>query len=153
MRSIWAPRTISLAALTLLFLMSASASAGPIHDIDYAGWDVVLTDTKGVKTELTEFGFWTGPNLLVAKRGDAKVEIPFRKIRSLEISKYIPVKGYSPATVVTRRGKTYKVQIERFEGGRYMGGDSDFGSLRVQLMQIAKLELVRLSHTEDDIGG
>ena len=147
MRALWA-----FGSVALLCLLATSASAGPIHEIDYAGWDVVLTDSKNVKTELSEFGFWTGPNILIAKRGDAKVEIPFRKIKSIEISKYIPVKGYSPAVVKTKRGKTYKLQLERFEGRRYMGGTSDFGSLRIQLMQISRLELVRLSHTEDDIG-
>jgi hypothetical protein len=141
-----------LGIISLLCLLATSASAGAIHEIDYAGWDVVLVDTKDVKTELSEFGFWTGPNILVAKRGDAKVEIPFRKIRSLEVSKYIPVRGYSPATVTTKRGKTYKLQIERFEGRRFVGGKSDFGSLRLQLMQIKKLQFKRLSHTEDDIG-
>ena len=146
MRALW-----GIGAITMLCLLASSASA-EIHEIDYAGWDVVLTDTKNTKTELSDFGFWTGPNILIAKRGDAKVEIPFRKIKSIEISKYIPVKGYSPATVKTKKGKTYKLQIERFEGRRFMGGKSDFGSLRIQLMQISKLQLVRLSHTEADVG-
>lgn len=136
--------------VTLFCLFATSASAGTLYEIDYAGWDVVLTDSKGVKTELSDFAYWTGPNVLIAKRGDAKVEIPFRKIRSLKISKYIAVKGYSPATVTTKRGKTYRLQLERFEGRRFMGGKTDFGSLRIQLMQIANLKFVRLSHTESD---
>lgn len=136
--------------VALVCLLATSASAGTLYEIDYAGWDVVLTDSKGVKTELSDFAYWTGPNILIAKRGDAKVEIPFRKIRSLQISKYIAVKGYSPASVTTKRGKTYKLQLERFEGRRFMGGKSDFGSLRIQLMQIASLKFVRLSHTESD---
>lgn len=144
MRALW-----GMGALAVLCLLATVASAGPIYEIDYAGWDVTLTDTKGVKTEVSEFAFWTGPNILIAKRGDAKIEIPFRKIKTLEIAKYIPVKGYSPATVTTNKGKTYKLQIERFEGQRYMGGKTEFGSLRIRLMQIAKLELKRLSHTED----
>ena len=138
----------SLGLVAAVCLLATSASAGPIYEIDYAGYDVVLTDSKKIKTEVSEFGFWTGPNILIAKRGDAKVEIPFRKIKTLEISKYIPVKGYSPATVTTKRGKTYKLHIERFEGQRYMGGKTDFGSLRLRLMQISKLELKKLSHTE-----
>lgn len=144
MRALW-----GMGALAVLCLLATSASAGPIYEIDYAGWDVSLTDTKGVKTEVSEFAFWTGPNILIAKRGDSKIEIPFRKIKTLEIQKYIPVKGYSPATVTTKKGKTYKLQIERFEGQRYMGGKTEFGSLRIRLMQIAKLDLKRLSHTED----
>lgn len=146
MRIIWGFGTAAL-----ICLLVTSASAGTIHEIDYAGWDVVLTDSKQVKTELSDFTYWTGPGILIAKRGDAKVRIPFRKIRTLQISKYIAVKGYSPATVTTRRGKTYKLQLERFEGRRFVGGKTDFGSLRIQLMQISKLEFVRLSHTEPDV--
>jgi hypothetical protein len=142
-------RTFAILGLAaVLCLAAATASAGTIHEIDYAGYDATMTDTKGITTEVTDFAFWTGPNILVARRGDAKVEIPFRKIRSLSISKYIPAKGHSPATVVTTKGKSYKLQIERFEGRRYMGAKTDFGSLRIQLMQISKLSLKRLSHTD-----
>jgi hypothetical protein len=135
---------------SIVCLLATSASAGTIYEIDYAGWDVVLTDSKGVETELDSFKFWTGPNILVALRGDAKVRIPFRKISTLEIEKYIPVKGYSPASVTTRKGKTYKLQLERFEGQRYLAGETEFGSMRLRLMQISKLKLLRLSHTEED---
>lgn len=134
-------------------ILAVPAAAGTIYEIDYASYDVVLTDTKGVKTDLTEFGFWTGPNILVALRGDAKVEIPFRRIRTLEIGKYEPVKGYSAATVTTKSGRSYKLQIERFEGQRYLGGKTEFGSLRIRLMRISRLELRRLSHTEPDVRG
>lgn len=149
MRAFW---TMSMVA-ALCLLAAGPASAVEIHEIDYAGYDVTLTDSQDVTTEVSDFAFWTGPNILVAKRGAAKVRIPFRKIRSLTIGKYIPVKGFSPATVTTTRGKTFKVQIERFEGRRYMGGKTDFGSLRIQLMQISKLVIKRLSHTDPDVRG
>lgn len=154
MRALWTTGLIvAICLLATSSLPANVASAVEIHEIDYAGYDVSLTDSKGVATDVSDFGFWTGPNILVAKRGDAKVEIPFRKIRSLTIGKYIPVKGHSPATVVTRAGKSYKLQIERFEGRRYMGGKTDFGSLRIQLMQISKLSIKRLSHTDPDVRG
>ena len=144
-------RTTWILGLTAALCLALTSSAsGQTYEIDYASYDVTLTDSQGVKTELTDFGFWTGPNILVAHRGDSKVEIPFRRIRTLEIQKYLPVKGYSPATVTTKEGKTYKLEIERFEGQRYLGGKSEFGSLRIQLMRISKLELKRLSHTTPD---
>ena len=136
--------------VVLVCVLGTSASAGTIYEIDYATYDVQLTDTKKVKTDLTEFGFWTGPNILVAKRGDAKVEIPFRRIKSLTIGKYIPVRGHSPASVTTKSGKTYKLEIERFEGRRYLSGKTEFGSMRLQLMQISSISLKRLSHTGVD---
>jgi hypothetical protein len=144
-------RTTWILGLTAALCLGLTGSAsGQTYEIDYASYDVTLTDSQGVKTELTEFGFWTGPNILVAYRGDSKVEIPFRRIRTLEIQKYLPVKGHSPATVTTKQGKTYKVEIERFDGQRYLGGKSEFGSLRIQLKSIARLELKRLSHTTPD---
>ncbi len=131
--------------------LALSASA-ELHTVDYAGYDAVVTDSKGVTTEIEDFGFWTGPNILVGKRGDAKVEIPFRRIRTLEIKAYLPVKGYSPATVTTKKGKTYSVRIERFEGRRYLGGKTDFGTFRLYLMNISKLSLKKLSHWDEDRG-
>lgn len=143
---------IAILAAAVLTL-AGSAAAEPLHEIDYATYDATLTDSKGVVTEVTDFGFWTGPNILVALRGDAKVSIPFRRIRTIEIGKYDPVQGHSPATVTTRTGRTYKVEIERFEGQRYLGGRSEIGSLRIQLMLISRLTLERLSHTDPDVEG
>jgi hypothetical protein len=140
-----------LAAVVLL--LPGSVLAETIHEIDYATYDATLTDSKGVKTDVTDLGFWTGPNILVAYRGDARVRIPFRRLRSLEIGKYDPVKGFSPATVTTRSGKSYKLQIERFDAQRYLSAKSEFGSLRIRLMRVTRLELKRLSHTEPDFNG
>ena len=138
----------SLAVMACLLI--GSADAGPIYEVDYADWDVVVTDNKGVKTEAEDFGFWTGPNILVARRGSAKVEIPFRNVRLIEIGKYIPTKGHSPGSITTRKGRKYDIQVERYEGRRYLGGDTDFGTYRIQLHNIARLDLLRLSHTDDD---
>ena len=136
--------------LTLVLVALAPAAVGaPIYEIDYATYDVKVTDSKNVTTEATDFGFYTGPNILTARRGDGQIEIPFRKIRLIEIGTYIPSKGYSPATVTSRRGKTYQVQIERVHAQRYLGGNTDVGTFRIRLGQISRLELIRLSNTED----
>lgn len=138
-----------MALFVLIAVAAPGADAGAIYEIDYATYDVKVTDSKGVVTEAGEFGFYTGPNILMAKRGDAWVDIPFRKIRAIEIGKYIPSKGHYPATVTSRRGRVLQVQIQRVEGQRYMGGDTDVGSYRIRLGQIQRLELIRLSRTED----
>jgi len=147
MRALW-----TLGLVAAVCLLATSASAGTLYEVDYADWDVSLTDSKGVHTDLTDFGYWTGPNVLVALRGDATMRIPFRLMKEITIQKYIPVKGYSPATLTTKAGKTYKLQIERFESQRYLGGKTEFGSFRIRLLQISKLTLKRLSHTRADIG-
>ena len=141
--------TSIIVLLALVALAATGADAGAVYEIDYATYDVKVTDTKSVVTEAREFGFFTGPNILMARRGDAWVDIPFRKIRSIEVGTYIPSKGHYPATVTSRRGKVLHVQIERVEGQRYLGGDTDVGSYRIRLGQIQRLDLIRLSRTED----
>jgi hypothetical protein len=121
-------------------LLAGGAAAGTLAVSDYDDFEVVVTDTKGVVTEVSEFGFWNGPNLLEALRGDAVVEIPFRKIRSLTVGAYVPEKGVSPCTVVSSSGKSFEVQIPRLQAQRYLGGESEFGSFRIRLMQLSRLE-------------
>jgi len=142
-KAIWLPLMLGLVAL------APAAIGAPIYEIDYATYDVKVTDSKNVTTEATDFGFYTGPNILMARRGDGQIEIPFRKIRLIEIGKYIPSKGYYPSTVTSRRGKVFQVQIERVQGQRYVGGNTDVGTIRIRLGQISRLELKRLSNTED----
>ena len=142
-KAIWIPMILVLAALAPV------AVGAPIYEIDYATYDVTVTDSKGVVTEATDFGFYTGPNILTARRGDGYVEIPFRKIRLLEVGKYIPSKGFYPSTVTSRRGKVFQVQIERVHAQRYLGGNTDVGTIRIRLGQLQRLELTRLSNTED----
>ncbi len=135
-------------ALAILALVSPAAS-GRTYEIDYATYDVVVTDSKGVKTEAWDFGFYAGPNILTATRGDGYVEIPFRKIRSIEFGKYIPAKGYSPCTVTSLSNRTYSVGLERIEGRRFLGGESDLGSFRIRLGQIKRLDILRMTPEED----
>ena len=132
-----------------LIALATGVAEARTYEIDYATYDVKLTDQKGVTSEVTEFGFYTGANVLNARRGDAYVEIPFRKIRRVEIGKYIPSKGHYPCTVTSRKNKTFQVQIERVEGRRFLGGDTDVGKMRIRLGQIQRLDLIRLSRTED----
>lgn len=128
-------------------IQGSAAHADPIYKVDYAEWDVTLTDQKNVVTDATDFGFFTGANILYAKRGAARVDIPFRRMSKLEIQPYLTAKGYSPAKVTTKRGKTYDIQIERYEGRRYVGGNTDFGNLRVRLLDLKLIKFKRLSHT------
>jgi hypothetical protein len=132
-----------------LGVLASAASGAPIYEIDYAKYDVKITDTKSIVTEATDFGFYTGPNILIAKRGDAIVEIPFRKIRVIEVGTYIPSKGYYPCTVTPRRGKAIQVHVERIEGQRYLGGNTNVGTIRIRLGQLQRLDLLRLSHTDE----
>lgn len=141
--ALWFPLLLSLVVLPTV------AIGAPIYEVDYAKYDATVTDTKGISTEVTDFGYYTGPNILMARRGDAYVEIPFRKIRTLELGDYIPSKGYYPGTVTSRRGKVIQVYVERVEGQRYLGGNTDVGTLRIRLGQIHRLDLKRLSNTED----
>ena len=132
----------------MLCLVGGSASAEPLYEIDYATYDVRITDSKAVVTDAKDFGFFSGPNILEAMRGDAVVEIPFRRISTIEIGSYAPEKGTSPCTVTTNAGKRFDLTLDRTQGQRFLGGNAEFGNYRIRLMQIAKLELKGLSHAE-----
>lgn len=138
----------ALLAIVLVAAVPGSA-AGRTYELDYATYDVFVTDSQGVRTEAWDFGFYNGPNVVTAKRGDGYVDIPFRRIRRLEIGRYIPSKGYSPCTVTSLTNRTYQVAIERIESRRYLGGETDLGSYRIRLGQVQTLELVRLTPEED----
>ncbi len=140
-------------ALTAALLLAAVAGSAAAYEIDYAGFDAVVTDVQGVVTEITDLAFWDGANVLTARRGEAIVEIPLRKVGSIELGAYVADKGIYPCTVVTRAapGKPSRIvgcQIERIEAQRILGGDSDLGAYRIRLQQIRRLVLKGLSHAE-----
>ena len=135
----------ALLVFVLACLVPGSAS-GRTYELDYATYDVFVTDSKGVRTEAWDFGFYNGPNAVPAFGGH---DVPFRRIRRLEIGRYIPSKGYSPATVTSLTNKTYRVMIERMESRRYLGGETDLGEFRIRLASIQTLDLVRLTPEED----
>jgi hypothetical protein len=139
---VWVP----VVALTLLLATAGSSSA---YEIDYATYDARVTDLKGVVTEVTDFGFWAGANVLTARRGDGTVDIPFRKIQSIEIGAYLPEKGLYPLTVTAKSGKAIECQLERIEGQRLLGGESEIGAYRIRLGNVRRLELLRLSHVAE----
>jgi hypothetical protein len=136
-----------------LVAVVVGASGGPAaaYEIDYATYDAVVTDVQGVVTEVTDLGFWAGANILTARRGEAVVEIPLRKVQVIEMGAYHAEKGVYACTVTTRAGagkpaKSIPCQVERMEGQRTLGGDSDLGAFRIRLQQIRRLELLGLSH-------
>ena len=141
------------AALVVLAMAVGPASAESVYKIDYADYDATITDSKGVTTRVTDFGFNTGPNIISAKRGDAHVDIPFRRVRLIEIGKFIAVGSYNPAEVTTNKGKKHKVEIPRFEGSRFLYGKTDLGTIRIRLDRLRRIEIHRLSHTEGRGGG
>ena len=117
-------RFLTLGGLAAMLLLGRSvASAEPLYEIDYATYDVRVTDSKGVVTDAKDFGFLSGPNILDALRGDAIVEIPFRRISTIEVSAYVPEKGISPCVVTTHQGKRYDLTLDRNQGQRFLGGD------------------------------
>jgi hypothetical protein len=140
---------IALGALVL----GASGGTASAYEIDYATYDAVVTDIQGVVTEVSDLGFWAGANILTARRGEAVVEIPLRKVHVIEMGPYHAEKGVYSCTITTRAGqgrpaKSIPCQIERMEGQRTLGGDSDLGAFRIRLQQIRRLELVGFSHSQ-----
>jgi len=141
--------------LLCVVLVGALASPGPVAlgepltDADYWTYDVRVTDTKGVTTEAWDFGFYTGANVLPARRGDAYVDVPFRRIRALEIADYVPGRGCYPARITTRvKGEVLDVEIERAEAQRFLGGSTELGTYRIRLGLVRRLEILRFTAGE-----
>jgi hypothetical protein len=144
-------RTALLLVLVLAGIALAAPNAGAgIEEIDYATWDARVTDGKGVATDLFDFGYATGVNILMAYRGDAEVEIPWRRIRRIEIGAYVDVERRAPCTVTLRNGKTVTLEIDNIEETRLLKGKADFGDYRIRMAHVRTIELVRLSHSGDD---
>ncbi len=125
-----------------------SAALAGFQEIDYATFDARVTDTKGVVTELGDFGHATGPNVLMGYRGDADVEIPWRLIRVIEIREYVPENRRAPVKVTLRNGKAVDLEIDNVEEMRLVKGVADFGDFRIRFGKIRRLELFALSHTD-----
>lgn len=144
-------RTAVLVVLALAAVVLAAPRAGAgIEEIDYATWDARVTDVQGVATDLTDFGYATGVNILMAYRGEAEVEIPWRRIRRIEIGAYVDVERRAPCTVTLKNGKSVSLTIDNVEETRLLRGKADFGDYRIRVARVRTIELVRLSHSEDD---
>lgn len=137
---------LALLAVLVLALPSQLARAGT-EEIDYATYDARVTDVKGVVTDVKDFGYTTGVNILLAYRGEADVEIPFRLIRSIELGEYVPETRRASCTVTLRTGKAISLEIDAIEGGRLLSGKAEFGEYRIRMGKIRRLDLVALSHT------
>ena len=118
-----------------------AAGAGGESTDDTALFDARVTDTKGITTDLRDFGYATGVNVLMAYRGDADIEIPYRLIRRLDISDFVPQNRRAPATVTLRSGKAIAVELDAIEEGRLMQGNAEFGEYRIRMGKIRRLEL------------
>lgn len=139
-------------ALLLSFALLATgwadtARAG-LEEIDYATYDARVTDIKGVVTDLTSLGQATGPNVLMAYRGEADIDIPYRLIRAIDIGDYVPENRRAPVKVTLRSGKTVACEIDNVEEMRLLRGQAEFGEFRIRMGKIRKLELFALSHTD-----
>jgi len=133
-------------ALLVGFVAARPVGAG-IEEIDYATYDAKVTDKKGVVTEVSDFGYATGANILLAYRGEAEVEIPYRLVRSIEIGEYVAEQRRAPVTVVLRSGRSVALEIDAIEEGRLLRGKAEFGDFRIRTGKIRRLELLSLSHT------
>ena len=128
-------------------LLAGSRSVGAgIEEIDYARYDARVTDAKGISTDLKDFGYATGANILMALRGEAEVEIPFRLIRTIDIGAYVPEERRSPCTVTLRTGRSVSLELDAVEGDRLLRGKAEFGEFRIRMGRVKRLELIALSH-------
>jgi hypothetical protein len=143
--------SVAVAVVGALTLVAGARSVGAeIQEIDYATYDARVVDRKGVTTDVKELGYVTGVNILLAYRGEAEVEIPFRLIRTLEIGEFVPETRRAPCTATMKAGKTVALEIDAVEDGRLLRAKADFGEFRIRMGKIRRLDLLALSHLGPD---
>jgi hypothetical protein len=136
-------RAVALALLATGLVAAASSRASAFGgEEDYLPFDARVTDVKGVVTDCTSFGYATGSNVLLAHRGEADVDIPFRLMRSLEIGDYVPERRRAPGTVVLKTGKVVAIELDATEQERLMAGECDFGAYRIRLAKVRRIDLL-----------
>ena len=129
----------ALAALSWVAPAPLASAAG--GEEDYLPFEARITDVQGVVTDCVQFGYATGSNVLLAHRGEGDADIPFRLVRMLEIGAYVPERRRAPATVVLKSGKTIAIELDATEEERLMAGECDFGSFRIRLGKVRRIEL------------
>lgn len=138
-------RILGVGLVSVLFSAIVAAGGAPasadLSGDDYAPFSGRVTDSKGVVTDVVDFGFATGLNVLTAHRGDAEVDIPFRLVRTLEVGALVPEKGRAQGTVTLRSGKSIPIELDESEEDRLMAGDADFGSYRIRLAKVRRIEI------------
>jgi len=139
----------AIVAATVAALGGGTARAG-INEIDYATYDARVVDRKGIATDVKEFGYVTSINILLAYRGEADVEVPFRLIRTIEIGEFVPEARRAPCTVTLKTGKSIALEVDAVESDRLLRGRAEFGEYRIRMGKVRRLELVALSHTGPD---
>ena len=138
-------RPIRLLVLAATALALSSAAPAPVSaaggEEDYYAIDARVTDVRGVVTDCVAFGYATGSNVLLAHRGEGDVDVPFRLMRSLEIGEYVPERRRAPATIVLKTGKVVAIELDSTEQERLMAGECEFGSFRIRLAKVRRLDL------------
>src|SRR5262245_16531630 len=140
----------SLVVGALFSLAPGRPAAADSVDLDFATYDARVLDKKGISTDVREFGYITGQNVLMAYRGDADVEIPWRLIRSLELSDFVAETRRSKVTATMRSGKVYALEIDAIEEGRLLRGKADFGEYRIRMGKVRRLDLMGFSTAGTD---
>ena len=128
----------NLAAVTALcvcwvLLSGMGADAGkdfPTPDMDF---HATLTDERGITTACTGVS-WEGKVFFKAKRGEATVTIPFKKVRSIErIAKN--GEGTIDFRISLKDGKDVAVTFD--EESRFFG-KTDFGTYKITAKNIQR---------------
>jgi hypothetical protein len=132
----------AIAILAVLVLGAAAPLGAGITDEDYAPFEARITDTQGVVTELESFGYATGPNVLLAHLGDGDVDVPLRRVRSLEIGALVEKTRRAPVRATMRSGKVYALELDNSELTRLLYGDCEIGEFRIRLAKVRRLDVL-----------
>jgi len=142
-----------IAVLALSFALSpgnAQEDAKTEYKVAEAGEVVTIRDIKGVEMVATGFGKLFGPDYLVANRGEARVQIPFDRILSLEMGKIEDHR--MPVTVTLTSGRKLEVVVDGTEFQLLYAGTADFGYFRMRFQDIREVTWTRVERRKAALG-
>jgi len=108
------------------------------------GVDAKITDREGVQTELVRFRRAGGESTIPGVLGAARIEIPLRIVRRLDVTPN-PRSADLDATATVRGGGTLHFRIPVYDEETVYRGDAAFGRLRIHLGRIREIEVHRIT--------
>jgi len=124
-------------AFILLTAMGQYRGEAPIK-VPETGTNIkaVITDIKGVKTEITEFSM-DGHTMITGERGKGHLSIPFGKIKEISFTKEDNNKIKTIIQTIDGKDVTMLMQ-----GKGVFYGNTEFGPFKIEAESVAMIEVI-----------
>lgn len=111
--------------------------------------NVEITDRYGVKTKLVAFHRVSGEIRFVGFLGAASIDIPYEKIKSVEVATPEEPGGRMRAIILLQSGKTVNATFDAREGEQLFSGYAEFGRVTIFWRDLRRLEYLARTKRRD----